>query len=309
MMMRKHSKIKAFLEISRAKLLIGSLGLPLVGLLLGANDINDFINPRSLLYILLPYSIIVPACHLNCLCDYNVDRKYKRYMSESVDILGKRLIKIFIAVGFSISVLIILYFVTLGRIATSVCGVLGIISAITYSAEPFRIKKRGFLSPFPVMIGMYALSPLGGWFVLRDGVDPLFIMFVVGYALMNEGFTLVNTCEDYSEDKAEGIKTWAHVFGLKRTLQIATIFSFCGLLSIIYLGYRIYLSFDGLKNVPNILLLILSGILLLKAAFEVNDVRKGEDLEQRAKLYGKKLAKWFVSTRYPMMLTALLILL
>ncbi|MCD6542391.1 MAG: prenyltransferase [Thermoplasmata archaeon] len=309
-MVEKRSKIKAFLEISRAKLLLGSIGLPLAGLLLGASDnINEFMDLKSLLYILLHYSIIVPACHLNCLCDYNVDRKYKRYMSESVDILGKRLIKVFIVGEFSIAILIILYFVTLGRIATSVCGVLGIISAITYSAEPFRIKKRGFLSPFPVMIGMYTLSPLGGWFVLRDGIDLPFIVFITGYALMNEGFTLVNTCEDYSEDKAEGIKTWAHVFGLKRTLQIAAIFSFCGLLSIIYLGYRIYLSFDGLKDIPDTILLILSAILVLKAAFEVNDVGKGKDLEQRAKLYGKKLAKWFISTRYPVVLTALFILL
>ena len=308
-MIEKRSKIRAFLEISRAKLLLGSIGLPLVGLLLGASDINEFMDLKSLLYILLHYSIIVPACHLNCLCDYNVDRKYKRYMSESVDILGKRLIKVFIVVEFSIAILIILYFVTLGRIATSVCGVLGIISAITYSAEPFRIKKRGFLSPFPVMIGMYALSPLGGWFVLKDGIDLPFIMFITGYALMNEGFTLVNTCEDYSEDKTEGIKTWAHIFGLKRTLQIATIFSFCGLLSMIYLGYRIYFSFDGLKDVPDVILLILSAILVLKAGLEVNDVRKGEDLEQRAKLYGKRLAKWFISTRYPIVLTALFILL
>jgi len=308
-MIEKRSKIKAFLEISRAKLLLGSIGLPLAGLLLGASDINEFMDLESLLYILLHYSIIVPACHLNCLCDYNIDRKYKRYLSESVDILGKRLIKVFIVVEFSIAILIILYFVTLGRIATSVCGVLGIISAITYSAEPFRIKKRGFLSPFPVMIGMYALSPLGGWFVLRDGIDLSFIVFITGYALMNEGFTLVNTCEDYSEDKAEGIKTWAHVLGLKRTLQIAAIFSFYGLLSIIYLGYRTYLSFDGLKDMPDAILLILSAILVLKAAFEVNDIRKGENLEQRAKLYGKRLAKWFISTRYPIVLTALFILL
>ena len=308
-MIEKRSKIKAFLEISRAKLLLGSIGLPLAGLLLGASDINEFMDLESLLYILLHYNIIVPACHLNCLCDYNIDRKYKRYLSESVDILGKRLIKVFIVVEFSIAILIILYFVTLGRIATSVCGVLGIISAITYSAEPFRIKKRGFLSPFPVMIGMYALSPLGGWFVLRDGIDLSFIVFITGYALMNEGFTLVNTCEDYSEDKAEGIKTWTHVLGLKRTLQIAAIFSFYGLLSIIYLGYRTYLSFDGLKDMPDAILLILSAILVLKAAFEVNDIRKGENLEQRAKLYGKRLAKWFISTRYPIVLTALFILL
>jgi len=308
-MIEKRSKIKAFLEISRAKLLLGSLGLPLAGLLLGAGNINEFMNLKSLLYVLLHYSIIVPACHLNCLCDYNVDRKYKRYMSESVDILGKRLIKVLIIVEFSIAVLIILYFVTLGRIVTSVCGVLGIISAVTYSAEPFRIKRRGFLSPFPVMIGMYTLSPLGGWFVFRDGIDLPFIMFIAGYALMNEGFTLVNTCEDYSGDKTEGIRTWAHVFGLKRTLQISAIFSFCGLLSIMCLGYKIYLSFDGLKDMPDAILLILSAILVLKAAFEVNDVRKGRDLEQRAKLYGKKLAKWFISTRYPMVLAALFILL
>jgi len=111
------------------------------------------------------------------------------------------------------------------------------------------------------------------------------MVFVAGYPLMNSGFTLVNTSEDHSEDAAEGIRTWAHLFGLKTTLIIAFLFAVGGFLSVLALGFRFAamgLSFD-LKDITTFLLIgILSSAIVL-SAIEVHNIGIADDVEESAK--------------------------
>ncbi|MCD6468756.1 MAG: UbiA prenyltransferase family protein [Thermoplasmata archaeon] len=308
--MKRQSKLQAFFEVSRANLLLASIGHATIGLFLGAGSLNALFNIIVPLYIALHYSIALLACNINCLYDYDVDKRYKRYMSDSVDMLGRGRLKVFISAEFAAATLLITFFFNTGRFFTGVAAVFGVLAAIVYSAEPFRVKKRGFLSPLPILFGLYMLPLFGGWFVFKDSLSIPFLVFVVGYALMNEGFTLVNMCEDYSEDKVEGIRTWAHVFGLKKTLKLASFFSFSGLLCVLSLAYILYVGFTGYSysGLPAFLSLVFTAVLILKAGLEVNQVRYGSDLEARAKLYGKRLQRWFMMTRYPLMLTTFLLL-
>lgn len=303
----KKSKIKAFLRVSRANLLIASIGHPALGLIIGASILNDLLTWEVPLYIMLHYSIAFFGCNLNSLCDYNVDRLYKRYMSDSVDIIGKKNLKILIFLEFVISVLILLFFYIKGNIIISILGIIAIFIIYIYSAEPIRLKKQGLLSPLPILI-LYTIPPLGGWFIFRDNITIYFILFLIGYVLMNEGFTLVNTCEDYFEDKKVKIKTWAHVIGLKKTLKIAFIFTQIGLLCIIGLILKLYQNTWDIIYFPAIFSIFICTILILRSSFEVREVYMGENLELRAKKYGTRLQKWFLITRYPLLITSILIL-
>jgi len=302
----KLGKIDAFFQVSRANLLLASIGHATLGMLFAAGSISNLIRVEVLLYIILHYSIALFGCNINSYYDYEVDKLYKKYMADSVTILGKRFMRFFIIlIGFIAVSIIILFFIQ-GYVIVGLLASIGLFGALLYSAEPIRIKKQGLFSPIPVLI-LYTFPLFGGWFIFKNELTMLFIIFVLGYMLMNEGFTLINTCEDYSEDKKQGIRTWAHILGLQNTLRLAFIFSLSGLLCPLALSFSL-LKFYSIEKIPALIFLVITTILILKAAFEVKKVSVGSDLEQQAKRYGVRLQRWFLMTRYPLIVTSLLLL-
>ena len=297
-----------FLLMSRAKLQLASLPHATLGIFLGATSFNDILNISILLYILLLFVMITFACNLNCLYDLRVDKKYKKYMSNAVEAIGIRNVRIIVLLEFILISYLLFNLWSFGHTNTVIISILGLVFAISYSVEPLRIKKRGFLSPFPVFIGLYTLPVLGGWFLLNNTLPLYFIAFLIGYALLNEGITLVNTCEDYSEDEKENIKTWAHIFGLKNTLLIAFIFTLFGGIAIASSLLSILLqTLSSLWFISSVFVVI-SAIVIFKTSIEIYNINKSSDLEISAKKGAKKMPKWFMMTRYPLFFAALILL-
>ena len=294
--------ISNFLTISRANIQIASLPTVALGIFFGANSLSAVLNLHTLIYIVLFFVSLTFSCNLNCLYDLSVDEKYKTYMSNALKSLGRRNVKIILLVELFIIFSLIGCLILGNYLITSLFSILGLFFGIIYSMKPLRLKKRGILSPIPVLIGLYTLPLLGGWYLFNDSLSPTFLFFVILYALMNEGFTLVNTCEDYSEDKKERIITWAHVFGLKKTLIMALLFSSSGFLCLITLLMQI----NTLSISYLFLVLFFFGIMY--SVRDVYLVGKGKDLEKSAKKYGPKMRIWFMITRYPLFFTTLFLL-
>jgi 4-hydroxybenzoate polyprenyltransferase len=302
-----HQKIHAFFQVSRGNLLVASIGHATLGMFLGATVLIDLFQLNVLLYILLHYSIAFFACNINCYFDYQVDRHYKTNLSTSVDIVSKRWLRWIMVVEFCLAVILIWWFYYHGYFLISLLSVMGLIAAYAYSADPFRLKKRGVYSPFLILF-LYTLPIVGGWLLFQSHFSLVILLFLIGYVLMNEGFTLVNMCEDYQEDKIEGIQTWAHLFGLRTTLRIAVLFSFSGVLCIIALGLKMMNMIVDVFHIITIGVIILTLGLILKAGMEVFKILSYDDLEDAAKIYGNRLQRWFLMTRYPLMICALLLL-
>lgn len=290
------SRLKDFLVISRAPLLVGSVANPLVGSALAAGSLSSFLSFPVLVYFILYYLLIIFACNINCLFDMEVDGRHKRYMSEAAKSFGLRNLKIILLIEFMLIAYLLYWLFSGGYCLTAGLSIIGFLFGLSYSAEPLRVKKRGFWSPFPVLIGLYTLPILAGWFLFRQSVPVYFITFVIGYALINEGITLVNTVEDHPEDQKEGIKTWSHLFGMRNTLRIATLFCIAGLGTVTSLALNFMsMSFISLG------LLLLSAFTIFLVIKQVDKVRKAEDLEKSAKIHAKKMPKWFVITRFPLL--------
>lgn len=293
--------IKDFLTVSMAEIQIGTLPHPTIGVFLVAGNVENLKNYVVLAYIGLYFTLITFACNINCLYDINVDKKYKKYRSEAVERFGKGNLKVVLFIEIMMAISLIMFLYLNGAYYTVLLSMLGLFFCIAYSAPPLRLKGRGFLSSIPVLFGLYTLPLLAGWFLFSNFLEPYFVMFVIGYALMNEGFTLVNTCEDYAEDKEEGIITWAHMLGLKKTLTVAFVFTLCGFLSITSLFFIFMDSFTMLI----MLFLGLSILMLLKSSIDVYKTGQGNDLERSAKIYARKMPEWFITTRYPLLFIAL----
>lgn len=307
--MVKESKIKAFTAISRGNLLLATASHAVLGFLFAANGTQELLNYPVLAFVLLHLTLAIFACNINSYFDYEVDRRFKRYMSDAVDVIGKKNIRFIMGLELVIASVLIAYLFIESKTLPGLLAIVGIFFAISYSAEPLRIKGRGWISQLPIFIGLYMVPLFAGYLLIRDSIVPSFAIFVLGYAMMNEGFTIVNSCEDYSEDKSEGIFTWAHLLGLDRALKVAFVLVLAGLMSVAVLIFKISWSRISTYEWLAIAVSAVSVVTILIASIEVYRIRHVDDLEASAKTHAQKLSRWFIMTRYPLVAMAFLLLL
>jgi 4-hydroxybenzoate polyprenyltransferase len=305
------SKIKDFITISRLKILIGTPAQPLLGIFLASTSFLDLYNIYLIHFLILYFFSIIYAVNVNCYYDRDIDIKYKVHLARAVDNLGKPTIRIILIIetifimGFSIFLMLV------GYLMVGLISIIGWGLSTGYSALPVRIKKRGYLSALPLIIGLFAFPFINGWLMIKNIFNLIGVIFLIGYILMNEGLNLINTAEDYEEDLSEGVKTWAHVFGLEKTFKISYIFTIIGGIACIASLYIKLFSIPiYLYNLAfSSAFIILAAIFTIKATKDIYILSKKEDLKKAAKDNAKKLPFWFASTRYPLLIAAILMLL
>lgn len=273
----------------------------LLGAALAAPTIREVFTLPVFLYLLLTHALITFACLVNSLYDREVDRRHKVSIARAVERLGVRRMNILILMSVGIVVLLSVILALWGRpLYLLAIPFLGI--GYAYSAPPLRLKAKGMWGVLAVGIGLYTLPLLGGWALFRLDPNPLFILFVIGYAGLNEGITLVNTCEDYSEDRKEGITTAAHLLGLRITLHLAWV--------LVLFGSTACLSALVLSRLGGgrLFLAALSGVIqgmVLGDIVSASRWREEKTLEEQAKESAHRLGPWFMASRYPFLLAAL----
>ena len=292
-----------FLTVSRARIQIVSLASALLGPSMAASSMSDLVSTDVLLFILLFYITVTFSCNINCYYDRDVDRLYKKDLYFATERLGKRLNYIMAAEavsGLAISLILILR----GRWITGSLGVLGLFLAYAYSSPPLRVKRRGLISPVPVMVGVYVLPIIAGYATISTEFPVLFWAFLTGYFFLNLGINLVNAAEDADVDSRAGIETLAVRLGVKRTLAIAVLSQVMGLLAPV--SMFLYLNDNCLIVLAFFLLSLFKAVQVL---YEIYGIYTADDPLKAAKEGGKKLPAWFVGTRYPLLFMAIFALL
>ncbi len=302
---------EAFLVASRAGIQATSFPTASLGLFLAARGWTELIRPSVFVYVLIFFVILTYSCQVNCLHDLEVDRKYKRQMSDAVESLGMRNLKKIMSIEIGMALALVLLLVVLERNGLYLLALLGVLIGYVYSAPPLRLKKRGILSPLPVMIGLYYLPVVAGWFIIRHSLSALIIFFGLGYALIMQGITFINTCEDSEEDRLSGIRTWAHILGPNRALRLGALFVLGGGVLDIYLLISHMLRF----HISKILVLAAMSFSLLLFAISILDISRrlwsisrSSDPVLLCKRNAGKMPAWFALTRYPLLLSAMLLI-
>lgn len=297
------NSVRCFLRISRWRIQLVSLATITLGPLFAAGTTADMIDFDLLIFAVLFLSIITFACNINCFYDIEVDSLKKKRLADAVRHIGRTKLKILLVLESITALIAVSYFAFLERYLISILGLIGLLLAHAYSAPPMRLKSKGILSPVPVNVGVYVLPIIAGYLVIDSVITPLFLTFVLGYALLNLGINLVNTAEDYTVDKKIGIKTAAHSIGLKYTIYLSSVSTITG-------GTVIVIIF-ALKTSMEILPLALLFLILITVgytAFEITGILSHDNLEKAAQSRGKRLPLYFVVTRYPMVLFLLALL-
>jgi 4-hydroxybenzoate polyprenyltransferase len=301
-----------FLAISRAEIQVASLPTALVGSALAVGRVSELWDVGVFLYVLLFFLVLAFACNVNCLFDADVDARFKTRMSDAVRSIGPDRIKAILTAESFLAVGLIAGLAFLKKDAVFILGAGALGLAFIYSAPPLRVKKRGWLSPLPVVFGLYAVPLAGGWYLIKGRLSWPILIFAVGYAMLMEGITIVNTCEDYPEDEASGIRTLAHALGIRRTLALGAWLAGAGGLTALTALLIVSAAATAGRPGPAALagIGVLAACYVVTVASVVRVLRRlaaADDPAAESKIWAKSMPVWFLWTRYPLLFIALLL--
>lgn len=209
-------KFRAFMTVSRKEYMpsaINEVGIPAI-LALSYVPISIDFFLLVLLGLLVWWLGHFIGSHINCLSDYEVDKKYKSYLPEAVDAIGKGTLKKIMIVEIALTTLIvILSSVFLKRPLLTVFWVVGLLFAIAYSVAPPRFKGRGLFNVMTLDIVLY-LCPMFFVYHLLCEVFYLFPTLIISiFALQMVPMFFVDEVSDYEEDKEIRINTPCVLYG------------------------------------------------------------------------------------------------
>lgn len=178
---------------------------------------------------------------INCLADRDLDAVYKPHLSESVYGLGVRFVTFQIVLSAILAVALSIHLSwLLNRWLIVGLTILGLLLGTAYSVKPVQLKGRGLLQ----LICLWTIIFVGPMFFVSQLVaaDPsiMVLVFAAVYGMLQMGIILVNTAEDYPEDRAAGIRTTIVELGLHTGIRLAlliTIFGSVGTLATLAVFY------------------------------------------------------------------------
>ncbi len=160
---------------------------------------------------------------INCLADRDLDAKYKPHLSCAVYNLGVPFVtfQVILTAVLALAVAAHLSF-TLHRWQLLFLVAAGIVLGGAYSVEPFRLKGRGLLQ----LVCLWLIIFVGPMLMVTALFDvwppPELVAFAMAYGAVQMGIILVNTAEDYPEDRDAGVRTVIVSLGLGRGISLAS---------------------------------------------------------------------------------------
>lgn len=224
---------------------------------------------------------------INCLTDRELDSIYKPHLTEAVEGLGVR--GVLAQIAFSAAGALWLAWhlgQTTGRWLLFPGTVFGLLVGAAYSVEPLRLKGRGLGQLLFYWFGLFSGPMIFAAMMVTD-VPPLRVVLVAFfYGMLQTGTILINTAEDYPEDKKMGVQTAVVRLGLEPAFQWAfrsVLLGWAGLLS----------SLALLAHSPawSLKPLALAGLLCSLHLAWFKAQLRGQTLERQVELV-KRLGRW-----------------
>jgi 4-hydroxybenzoate polyprenyltransferase len=220
------SKIWAFLVVSRVEFMI--MGIPVIALsaLLAASRPGDLTGDGAVrlgLLTALWYLAYWICSQVNCIADYELDKRYKGRLPRAIDTLkGPRTVWVMIAVETVVASAIVAYLaIHESRVGLVVLWGVGLFLIAAYSLEPLRFKRRGLLNLVTLSLILYFLPSLYIYYAMAPHMKILPLLALLGFSTQMIGLLLVNQIEDYHEDKQMNVLTSTVRWGLKRASMVS----------------------------------------------------------------------------------------
>ena len=234
---------------------------------------------------------------INCLADRDLDAVYKPHLSEAVYGLGVKFVT-FQVIASAVIALALAAHVSwqLDRWLLLPLVAVGVVLGAAYSVKPVQLKGRGLLQLFCLWMIIF-VGPMLFIGLLVSAVPSVTLMiFAAAYGALQMGIILVNTAEDYPEDKNAGITTTIVALGLNRGISLAMWLSVFGAIGVIVIlvilfGRQVEHGWPLIALVPVAAAsgFVLTGLVRLKRNIDRVDLGQSIKLVKKA---GKLVPLW-----------------
>ena len=293
--------IKRFIEncltIRRKEFFVAELPIFLIPLLTSINSWSDFLQPTlylGLAAIILLFNI---GDMINCYADYKLDAIYKSHLSNAVYELGKKNVKMQFLLSGIIALVLTGYIAVVTRqIYLIPVTIAGLIIGLQYSIRPLKFKSRGILQLL-CLWGIIFFGPMLYTAIIINGfpdVTPLLLFSFYGFHQM--GIILLNTAEDYTEDKATGLRTIVIYLGLHRAMNFAFyLVIFSGIIMQACMAYLLWKHHASLLLFASISIFTIGWLKIVseyKVIIDKINLLDEDDAIKEIKKNGMKVPRW-----------------
>lgn len=171
---------------------------------------------------------------LNCLADRKLDAVYKPQLSEAVAGIGVGGVLVQAILSAVAAIVLTIHLVQMTGHWLLLPGVfVGLALAAAYSIEPVRLKGRGLLQLVFYWLGLFTAPMLFSAMLFTSLPSWQLILVCVALGAAQTGPILLNTAEDYPEDRDANVRTVIVATGLHTGMHLALGLTFAGGLSLV----------------------------------------------------------------------------
>ena len=264
------------LRIRRVEYRIAELPIFLMPMLLTIDSAAAFNSAGFWEGLLVFFFLFAFGDLVNCLADRDLDAHYKPQLTEAVYGLGVRGVIIQAVVSAAAAILISVHLAwLLNRPLLVPLVICGVILAWAYSVEPVRLKGRGLWQLVFYWLGLFAGPMIFVAAIFAWPIAVEVILFSLAFGLLQTGVILVNTAEDFPEDRELGVCTVIVYTGIRKGMWLALILTLLGwgmlLASIFGISFQAEMSRQSIlvASGPLLVLGIAVTISLLKLALSI----------------------------------------
>jgi 4-hydroxybenzoate polyprenyltransferase len=217
------------LRLRRVEYRIAELPIYLIPVLLTAPDDAAFLGAPFWEGLLVFFFLFAFGDLLNCLADRDLDAVSKPHLAEAVDGLGARGV-LAQAVASAVAAVALTTHLAwlLDRWLLLPLVLVGLFVAAAYSVEPFRLKRRGLWQLTFYWLGLFTGPMVFTALLFRARPSWEVLAVAVAFGMLQTGVILVNTAEDYPEDRQLGVRTAVVALGLRRGVGLALVLAVLG---------------------------------------------------------------------------------
>lgn len=210
------------LRIRRVEYRIAELPIFAIPVLLTITNRSDLWGSVAIRGLIAFFFMFAFGDLLNCYADRDLDAKYKPQLTEAVFGIGLRGVlaqAAFSAVG-AIGLSVHLAW-TLDRWILVPMTLIGLAVAWAYSVEPVRLKGRGLGQLVFYWLGLFVAPMLFAATLFSEFPSAKVIIVAGAFAAVQTGVILVNTAEDFPEDRELNVVTAIVSVGIWRGIAMA----------------------------------------------------------------------------------------
>jgi 1,4-dihydroxy-2-naphthoate octaprenyltransferase len=237
---------------------------------------------------------------VNCLADRDLDARYKPHLTEAVYGIGIRGVILQATVSAAAAAALAAHLAWLqGRWLLLVSVLAGLLVAAAYSLEPIRLKRRGRWQLGFYWLGLFTGPMLFSALLFSDRASWGVLAVAVAYGMLQTGVILLNTAEDYPEDRQMGVQTAIVSLGLPVGIATALTLTLAGAAALLLSFAALLLSRTSTAGTTALLPLLGSCVAVTTGIWKLRlriQNRTGEEAVLEIRRSARWVPMWITST-------------